>query len=37
VFRPRSVLTPVIQERHLSYHWDGTRIAAVNEIRALQT
>ena len=37
VFRPRSVLTPVIQERHLSYHWDGIRIAAVHEIRVLQT
>jgi hypothetical protein len=33
VFRPRGVLTPVIQERHLSYHWDGTKIASVHEIR----
>lgn len=35
VFRPRGVLAPVLQERHLSYHWDGKRIAAVHEIRAL--
>lgn len=35
VFRPRGVLSPVRQERHLSYHWDGTRIAAVHEIRAM--
>lgn len=35
VFRPRTMLTPVRQERHLTYHWDGTRIASVHEIRDL--